>query len=127
MKTTVPVGVPAPGETAATVAVKVIDCPKTEGLKEDVIVVIVSALLTNWLTAEEVLVLKLLSPLYTAVIEWEPVDNVVLVKMACPAVSVLVLSAVVPSLKISVVVVSDLLTDWLTDEEVLVLKLLSPL
>ena len=102
MKTTVPVGVPAPGETAATVAVKVTDCPKTEGLKEDVIVVIVSALLTNWPAAEEVLVLKLLSPLYTAVIEWEPAANDVVVKLTCPELSVLVLSAVVPSLKIIV-------------------------
>jgi hypothetical protein len=42
-KLTVPVAVPAPGETAATVAVKVTDCPKTEGLVEDVNAVVVVA------------------------------------------------------------------------------------
>ena len=56
---TVPLAVPAPGEVAATVAVKVIDCPKTEGFVEDVNVVVVLALLTTWLTAELVLVTKL--------------------------------------------------------------------
>ena len=35
-KLTVPVEVPAPGETALTVAVKVTDCPKTEGFTEEV-------------------------------------------------------------------------------------------
>ena len=64
---TVPVAVPAPGEVAATVAVKVIDSPKTEGLTKDVNAVVVLALLTTWLTAELVLVTKLESPEYTAV------------------------------------------------------------
>ena len=59
---TVPLAVPAPGEVAATVAVKVIDCPKTEGFAEDVNVVVVLALLTTWLTAELVLVKKLELP-----------------------------------------------------------------
>ena len=31
MKVTLPVGMPAPGEAAETVAVKVTDCPNTEG------------------------------------------------------------------------------------------------
>ena len=60
---TVPVGVPAPGATAATVAVNVTDWPDTEGLTEDATVVVVSALLTVWVTLEEVLVRKLPSPL----------------------------------------------------------------
>ncbi len=38
---TVPVAVPAPGETAATVAVNVTDCPKTEGVVEANAVVVV--------------------------------------------------------------------------------------
>ena len=46
-KVTVPVGVPAPGATAETVAVKVTDCPKTDGLADDVTVVAVSALFTT--------------------------------------------------------------------------------
>jgi len=58
---TVPVAVPAPGETAATVAVNVTDCPKTEGVVEANVVVVL-ALLTTWLTAVLVLVTKLVSP-----------------------------------------------------------------
>jgi len=42
-KLTVPVAVPAPGETVATVAVKVTDWPTTEGLAEDVNAVVVLA------------------------------------------------------------------------------------
>ena len=60
---TVPLGVPAPGATAATVAVNVTDWPNTEGLAEEVTTVEVSALLTVWVRLEEVLVRKLPSPL----------------------------------------------------------------
>jgi hypothetical protein len=59
---TVPVAVPAPGETALIVAVKVTDSPKTEGFDEDVNAVVVLALLTTWLSAELVLVTKLELP-----------------------------------------------------------------
>jgi hypothetical protein len=61
-KFTVPVGVPAPGLTAATVAVKVTDCPKTDGLVPDVRLVVVLALPTTCDTAVLVLVRKLTSP-----------------------------------------------------------------
>ena len=65
MKVTVPVGVPAPGETAATVAVKVTDWPKTLGLVEEVSVVVLLAGLTVWVKGAAKLSLprKLLSPL----------------------------------------------------------------
>src|SRR5712691_11100062 len=46
LKVTVPLGVPAPGATGLTVAVKITDWPNTEGLAEEVTVVVVSALLT---------------------------------------------------------------------------------
>jgi len=59
---TVPAAVPAPGETAATVAVKVTDCPKSEGFTEDINAVVVLALFTTWLTTELVLVTKLELP-----------------------------------------------------------------
>ena len=62
-----PVAVPAPGAVAATVAVKVTDCPKTEGVVEANVVVVL-ALLTTWLTAVLVLARKLESLEYTAVI-----------------------------------------------------------
>ncbi len=40
---TVPVGVPVPGGFTVTVAVKVTDWPKTDGLTDDVSVVVVAA------------------------------------------------------------------------------------
>ena len=42
-KETVPVGVPAPGVVAVTVAVKVTDWPMTDGLVSDVRAVVVAA------------------------------------------------------------------------------------
>ena len=46
LKVTVPVGVPEPGALALTVAVKVTDWPKTEGLDEEATAVVVLSLLT---------------------------------------------------------------------------------
>src|SRR5437763_14566523 len=43
MKVTFPVGVPAPGLLAVTVAVKVTDCPDTDGLAEELTAVVVPA------------------------------------------------------------------------------------
>ena len=43
LNVTVPVGVPAPGDTADTWAVKVTDWPKTEGLADDVTDVVLLA------------------------------------------------------------------------------------
>ena len=64
-KMTEPVGVPPPGKTALTVAVKVTDWPKTTGLVEELTVVVVLAWLTVWVKDELVLslALKLPSPL----------------------------------------------------------------
>ena len=62
---TVPVGVPAPGATALTVAVKLTDWPKTEGLTEAATIVVVLAWLTTCVRGEAVLslTLKKMSPL----------------------------------------------------------------
>jgi len=68
-KFTVPAGLPAPGAVTVTVAVNVTDWPKTDGFTEDARVVLVFALFTTWLTIALVLVLKLPSPTYAAVIE----------------------------------------------------------
>jgi len=57
LKVTVPVGVPDPGATALTVAVKVTGWPNTEGVREVARAVVVLALLTVCVTVEEVLVL----------------------------------------------------------------------
>src|SRR4051794_37481470 len=67
LKVTDPVGVPAPGATAPTVAVKVTDWPKVEGLGAAESAVVVLAWLTVCITAPEVLVRKLLSPPQAAV------------------------------------------------------------
>src|SRR5262249_13387597 len=64
VKVTVPPGVPAPGATALTVAVKVTAWPKTDGLVEEVRAVVVLALFTTWVRAPDVLGLKLPSLLY---------------------------------------------------------------
>jgi hypothetical protein len=61
-KVTVPVGVPAPGETALTVAVKVTAWPVADGFTDEVTVVKLPALLTVWVIAAEVLLLKFVSP-----------------------------------------------------------------
>ena len=63
LKVTVPVGVPLPGATAATLAVNTTACPNTVGLVELLNVVVLLSALTTWLSAEEVLVLKFASAL----------------------------------------------------------------
>ncbi len=60
---TVPVGVPAPGDTADTVIVKVADCPTTLGLGDELIVVVVAAWVTfSCRVVVAVALLKLASP-----------------------------------------------------------------
>ena len=60
---TVPVGAPLPGDVTLIVAVNVTDWPDVEGLADDVSAVDVAAWLTFWLRADDVLVVKLASPL----------------------------------------------------------------
>src|SRR6516164_8914688 len=64
VKVTVPVGVPVPGATATTVAVKVPVWANTDGLGEELTVVLLEALFTTWGLAESfpVDVRKLPSP-----------------------------------------------------------------
>ena len=59
---TVPVGVPAPGAAALTVAMNTTEWPNTEGFTVDVTVVETDALFTVCVMAAEVLPPKLLSP-----------------------------------------------------------------
>ena len=63
MKLTLPVGAPAPGAVTLTVAVKLTVCPKTDGFGPLPRLVVVPAVATVLVTALEVLVLKLPSPL----------------------------------------------------------------
>ena len=103
LNVTFPVGVPAPGATAATVAVKVTDCPNTDGLAEEVTVVVVLAWFTVCDTVLDVLVPKLVSPPYTAVIECEATESAAVANVATPdPFSVPVPRVVAPSLNVAV-------------------------
>src|SRR2546427_649855 len=82
LKVTVPVGVPVPGAVAVTVAVNVTDWPETDGFGDETTALEVLALLTVWVRLAEVLVLKLPSPLYTAVKVWLLTDSEEVVKVA---------------------------------------------
>src|SRR5262245_39031226 len=99
LKVTVPVGVPRPGATAATVAVKVTAWPVTAGLTDDRRVSVVAAGLTVTLAAAEVLLAKPVTPKKVAVSEWVPTNSDV-VRVALPVVSSgAEPSSVLPSLK----------------------------
>jgi hypothetical protein len=52
---TVPLGIPALGEMALTVAVKVAPCPETAGFAEEVRSVLVDAVCTSWFRLSEAL------------------------------------------------------------------------
>ena len=50
-KVTTPEGMPAPGATAETVAARATGWPATDGLGDDVIVVVVPAATTRWVSS----------------------------------------------------------------------------
>jgi hypothetical protein len=64
LNVTLPAAVPVPGLVTATVAVKLTGWPTTEGLGDGVKVVVVDAGLTTTVNGDEVLAVKLVSPLY---------------------------------------------------------------
>jgi hypothetical protein len=99
---TVPPGVPDPGAVALTVAVNVTDWPTTDGLADELTLVLVSALSTACVIAPDVLVLKLPSPPYTAVIEWLPTASEEIFNVATPPLNVPVPIVVTPSLNVTV-------------------------
>jgi hypothetical protein len=103
LNVTVPVGVPAPGLVTETVAVNVTVCPNTEGLVDEDTEVDVEAWLITCDMAVDVLVMKLVSPPYTAVMECEPTvrDDVTYVAWPAP-LSEPVPKVVVLSLKVTV-------------------------
>ena len=107
MKVTRPVGVPASGETAATVAVNVTAWPDTDGFWFDfkvvvVLVVVVLALSTTCDSGADVLPVKLLSPPYAAVIECVAAESAAVLNVASAPISVTVSRVVVPSLKVTI-------------------------
>src|SRR5207244_77088 len=94
---TVPVGVPDPGATALTVAVNVTDCPNTALVADELTAVVVLALLTVCVKTAEVLELKLVSPLYAALLAWPPTLNELVLNVAKPEALTLTGASGVPS------------------------------
>src|SRR2546422_425197 len=79
-----PVGVPAPGATALTVAVNVTGWPNNDGFTDEFTAAVVSALFTSWVIDADVLPLKFPSPPYTAVIVCEPTTKLETFAVATP-------------------------------------------
>src|SRR5208282_4927136 len=99
MKVTFPVGVPPDGDE--TVAVNFTDCPEPDGFSEDAKAVAVTALLTTWLTAFDLLPRNFESPPYTALIESVPAGSAEVVKLAKPPLNASVPNAVTPSINVT--------------------------
>ena len=85
---TVPVGVPLPGDVAVTVAVRVNGEPKVGAFGNTPSEIVVDALFTVWISAfgggGEALPRKIVSPPYSAVIEWGATERVLIVNVALP-------------------------------------------
>ena len=94
-----PVGVPL---EPLTPAVKVTDCPIVLGFTDDERVVVVEVGVTLWINADDVLLLKFVSPPYAAVIECDAALKDEVVKVACPLASVVLPRVVPPSLNVTV-------------------------
>src|SRR5437899_4167032 len=102
LKVTFPAGLPEPGLLAVTVAVKVTDCPNTDGLAEELADVVV-LYFTVCVNLGDVLPLKLASPPYDALIEWEPTASVLVTNVAWPEpFRVPVPRVLEPSMKVTV-------------------------
>src|SRR5438046_909342 len=102
LKVTFPVGVPEPGLLAVTVAVKVTDCPNTDGLAEELADVVVPYF-TVCVSFVEVLPLKFAALPYDVLSEWGPAASGPVTNVAWPeAVRVPVPSMLEPSLKVTV-------------------------
>jgi hypothetical protein len=99
MKATLPPGVPPP---LVTCAVKVTDCPYTDGFALLVNNVVVVAGVTVWLSAVDVWPVKLLSPPYTAVMLLLPRGTFAVVSEALPLLSFPDPSGVLPSMNVTV-------------------------
>ena len=88
MKVTVPVGVPAPGALAVTVAVNVTDWPKTDGLTDETNALVVEAALTVML--EEVPVIELVMVSVPVIVREPAFLSVTLVVKVCIPLSAVV-------------------------------------
>ena len=88
VKITLPLGMLLVPAVALTIAVRVTKPPEVDGFGFDVSVVLVAVLAAGFtvcVSTLEVLVVKPLSPRYTAVIAWVPAVRLELLKLAVPA------------------------------------------
>jgi hypothetical protein len=83
-KATVPVGIPAPGATAATVAVKVTDCPGFDGFGPEASPVVVEALVIVCVAALPLLFAHPEAPVKVAVMVWLPLLSDAMLNEAWP-------------------------------------------
>src|SRR5438876_3033471 len=83
LKVTFPVGVPEPGLLAVTVAVKVTDCPNTDGLAEEPADVVVPYF-TVCVLFVDVVALELASLPYVVLMEWELAAGVLVANVVRP-------------------------------------------
>ena len=97
-KVIVPVAEPAAG---CTVAARVTDCPNVAGFVLAAIAVDVAAGFTVSFSAADVLPAKFVSPLYCAVMDWEPAGKEETVSCAVPFESETVPRVVVPFRKVT--------------------------
>jgi hypothetical protein len=84
-------------EVLFTAAVSVTGCPNTEGFNDEVRLVVLGPWLTVCVRAGEVLPVKVESPLYVAVSEWEPIESAEVFKTAEPFTRVTVPRVFEPS------------------------------
>jgi hypothetical protein len=84
------------------VAVKVTLCPKADGFTDETTLVVVPSWLTVWVSVADVLVVKLVSPPYTTVMECAPRVKLLVVNVAEPPDRVPVPSVLAPSMKVTV-------------------------
>ena len=97
-----PVGIAVAGALTETVMVNVTVCPRVDGFADELTFVVVVALLTVCCTAPDVLLLKVVLPPYTAVIECFPGAKDELLNLALPAANVPAPKFTAPSLNITV-------------------------
>ena len=92
-----PVGTTADDDT---VTAKLTACPERAGFSDETIPMLVVAFVTLCVSAAAVLPIKLLSPVYTALIEWVPAASVLVVRVARLLLTAATLKIFEPSLNV---------------------------
>jgi hypothetical protein len=99
---TVPLGVPAAGEVGLTVALKVTLWPNLDGLTDELTEVLVAPCWTVWVRSELALLVKLVLPLYAALMAWSPTLKVEVLVVAWPPLMATGLPATPSIVKVTV-------------------------